>query len=143
MKRYFLILGLLFSLLLFVACEEKLTGVVVNYFEDGKPHKVLYYSIKDADSILVKSIEYHPNHTVFIEGYYKDKKPEGKWKSWYENGNLWSVGTFKEGVQVGKSKVYYENGNLHYTGKYDKNGKYTGTWKFYDENKNLLNTVKY
>jgi len=144
MKRYFLIFtGLLFSILLLIACEDKLTGVVVNYFEDGKPFKILYYSIKGNDSTLVKSVEYHPNHNIFIEGHYKNEKPDGEWKSWYENGNLWSVGTFKEGVQVGKTKTYHENGNLRYCGYYDKNGKYTGTWKFYDENKNLIKTMEY
>jgi len=144
MKRHFLIFtGLLFSLLLLVACKERLTGVTVNFFDDGTPQQVLYYNIKGEDSILVKHVEYHPNHKLFIEGSYKDGKREGEWKSWYENGNLWSVGTFKAGVQVGKTMTYYENGNLRYSGIYDNNEKRTGTWKFYDENNNLLDTIEY
>jgi len=139
MKRYLL----LFSLLLLIACKGKLTEVAVNYFDDGTPHKVLYYDIKGRDSILVKSVEYHLNHTIYIEGFYKDEKPHGTWKSWHDNGNLWSIGSFKRGVQVGRSKVYHKNGNLYYSGHYDKRGKSTGTWKFYDENKKLLQTVKY
>ncbi|MDR2972521.1 MAG: hypothetical protein LBU83_11435, partial [Bacteroidales bacterium] len=115
----------------------------VNFFDDGTPQHVLYYNIKGEDSILVKSIEYHPNKTVYIEGGFKNGKREGEWKSWYENGNVWSVGTFKEDVQVGTTTTYYENGNLRYSGTYDNNGKYIGTWKFYDENNNLLETMEY
>jgi len=144
MKRYFLIFtGLIFSLLFMVACKEKLTSVAVNYFEDGTPQQVLYYSIKGSDSILVKHIEYHPNRSVYIEGGYKNGKREGEWNSWYENGNLWSIGTFKSGVQVGKTMTYYENGNLRYTGNYDSNEKRIGAWKFYDEDGNLLDTIEY
>jgi len=144
MKRYFLIFtGLIFSVLLLISCKEKLTGVVTNYFDDGKPQQVLYYNIKKGDSILVKHIEYHPNRSIYIEGDYKNGKREGEWKSWYENGNLWSIGTFKAGVQVGKTMTYYENGNLRYTGNYDGNEKRVGAWKFYDEDGNLLDTIEY
>jgi antitoxin component YwqK of YwqJK toxin-antitoxin module len=141
MKYY---IALIFSaLFLLSACKEKLTGVIDNWFEDGFPQKILYYKIQRRDSILVKSTEYHPNHAIFIEGGYKNGKREGEWKSWYDNGNLWSVGTFKEGVQVGKTMTYYENGNLRYSGSYDKNEKRIGEWKFYDEDNNLIETIKY
>ena len=101
MKRYFLIFTtLIFSVLFLTACKDKLTGVVTNYHENGTPQKILYYNIKKGDSILLKSVEYHENNTVYIEGSYKNGKRNGEWKSWYENGNLWSVGTFNEGAQV-------------------------------------------
>jgi len=144
MKRYFfIIIGLIFSVLFLTACKDKLTGVVTNYHENGTPQKILYYNIKKGDSILLKSVEYHENNTVYIEGSYKNGKRNGEWKSWYENGNLWSVGTFNEGAQVGKTETYYENGNLRYSGNYDQESKCTGTWKFYDENNNLIQTVEY
>jgi antitoxin component YwqK of YwqJK toxin-antitoxin module len=144
MKRYFLIFtGLLFSLLVLISCEEKLTSVTVNFFDDGTPQQILYYSIKNGDSILMKSIEYHPNHKIFIEGDFKNGKREGTWKSWYENGNLWSISTFREGMQVGETSTYHENGNLRYSGTYNNESKRTGTWKFYDENNNLLQTMEY
>ena len=146
MKRNFIIIiGLTFSVLLLIsACKENLTGVIDNWFEDGTPQKVLYYRVNsNRDSILVKSVEYHPNQNIFIEGCYKNGKREGEWKSWYDNGILWSVGNFNEGIQVGKTMTYYENGNLRYSGMYDKTGKRTGKWKFYDENNILLETIEY
>ena len=145
MKRYFLIfIGLTFSVLLLLsACKEKLTSIVDNAYDDGSPQKVLYYKVENGKKILVKSVEYHPNHNVYIEGGYKNDQREGEWKSWYDDGKLWSVGTFKAGVQVGETLTYYENGNLRYSGTYDKHGKRTGKWKFYDEKKNLLETIEY
>jgi len=144
MKRTFLIFtGLIFSMLLLISCEEKLTAVATNYFDDGTPQQVLYYSIKGNDSILMKRLDYHPNRTVSIEGSYKNGEREGEWKSWYENGNLWSVGNFKNGLSVGKTAVYHENGNLYYSGTYGDQEKRIGTWKFYDIDGNLLETIAY
>jgi len=144
-RRIIFIIGLIFSfLLLLTSCKENLTSVIDNWHEDGSPQKILYYKIqKNGDSILVKSVEYHPNHSIFIEGGYKNGKREGEWKSWYDNGNLWSVGTFKQGVQVGTTMTYYENGNLRYSGTYDKEGKRIGKWKFFDENNNPLEPIEY
>jgi antitoxin component YwqK of YwqJK toxin-antitoxin module len=120
MKRYFLIfIGLIFSILLLISCKDKLTSVVTNYNENGTPQKILYYDIKGKDSILMKSVEYHKNNTVYIEGNYKNGKRNGEWKSWYENGNL------------------------RYSGNYDQESKRTGTWNFYDENNNLIQTIEY
>ena len=141
MKRY---ITLIITVLIFIsACKEKLASVTESWYDNGSPQKVLFYDIKNGDSILVKSIEYYPNRTVYIEGGYKDGKREGEWKSWYDNGNQWSTGTFKAGVQVGITMTYHENGNLRYSGTYNENGKYTGEWKFYDENGKLLETMKY
>ena len=140
MKKF----GVVLLLFFLIACKENLTDVVDSWFEDGFPQKVLYYKVNNnRDSILVKSVEYHPNHNIFIEGGYKNGKREGEWKSWYDNGILWSVGNFNEGIQVGKTMTYYENGNLRYSGMYDKDGKRTGKWMFYDENNNLLETIEY
>ena len=144
MKRYFLfIIGLISIILLLISCKERLIGVVDNSYDDGFPQKILYYKIKNGNEVLVKSIEYHPNHNIFIEGNFKNGKREGEWKSWHDNGNLWSVGTFKADIQVGTTMTYYENGNLRYSGSYNKNGDRTGRWKFYDENNNLIETIEY
>jgi antitoxin component YwqK of YwqJK toxin-antitoxin module len=141
MKR---ILLLTFTLIfLLIACNEKLTEVVDVWYEDGTPQKVSFYKTEKGYNILVKSIEYHSNQSIFIEGGYKNGKREGEWKSWYDNGTLWSVGTFKQDVQVGQTLTYYENGNLRYSGNYDEKGNRTGKWLFYDENNNLLETIEY
>ncbi len=144
MKRHFLLsFGIIFLLIGLISCKEKLTGMVVNSFEDGFPQKILYYSIKNGDSILTKQTEYHPNHSVFIEGSYKNGKRDGKWKSWYDNGTLWSIGYFQDGIQVKETKTYYENGELRYSGQYDKGGNRTGKWNFYDEKGNPTEEIVY
>ena len=64
------------------------------------------------------------------------KKWNGKFKNYYENGNLKREGEYKEGKYNGKIKNYYENGNLKKEA-YAKEGKYDGKIKEYYENGNL------
>lgn len=139
----YIITFLLTGLVFFSACNDQgLTKVVTETFEDSSPKMVLYYSIHDTDSVLIKSSEYHPNRMLYIEGSYKNNVRDGEWKSWYDNGILWSEGYFKNGVQTGISKTYYENGQLRYSGEF-KNGKRIGTWHFYDENGRMVKEIKY
>lgn len=140
-KIAFIIIVLATGLLFFTNCngEKKYKEVVVEVFEDGFPQKVDYYI---QDSILAKTVQYHSNHALYIEGTYKDQVRDGRWRSWRDNGILWSEAHYKKGVQTGKYRVFYENGQLYIKGHY-KDGKHTGTWKFYDEDGELLKEVKY
>ncbi|MCL2260456.1 MAG: hypothetical protein FWC15_03770 [Fibromonadales bacterium] len=50
------------------------------------------------------------------------KTREGKYETYYENGNLWKTANFKNGKLDGKSEIYYENGKLVETRDY-KDGR--------------------
>ncbi len=79
----------------------------------------------------------------FIEGTYNKKKERnGKWTSWFENGNKNSQGTYVDGKEHGKYTVWYPNGQIHYIGKYH-HGQKSGKWKFYNEEGKLTKEVVY
>jgi antitoxin component YwqK of YwqJK toxin-antitoxin module len=74
----------------------------------------------------------YPNGNRKVEGSNKNSKRHGTWKSYYENGQLWSITSYVEGIENGVKTAYYPNGAIHFVGEY-RNGKQFGTWKFYDD----------
>ena len=61
------------------------------------------------------------------DGKENNGKKEGKWTTFYANGNIRSEGTYKSGVKQGKWVQYHKNGkkknegvlvNGHYVGRY-------------------------
>ena len=92
---------------------------------------------------------------VFAQGDNKTdaKGKQGEWKKFHENGNLIKVGTFKNDKPVGEFKYYYDNGKIkakmnhkgseaysiffHESGVPESTGKYLNqkkdsTWVYYD-----------
>ena len=86
--------------------------------------------------------EYYPKGEKKIEGFMKNGKRDGQWKSFYSDGALWSEGTYAEGKQYGTSISYYQNGNKQFEGLY-KDGKPNGKWTFWDENGKVKKTMNY
>ena len=87
--------------------------------------------------------DYYPNGQIKIEGQLNnDKKKEGTWTSYFENGKKNSESVFKNGVNNGYSMVWYPNGNVHYFGDYT-DGKRSGKWTFYDESGVVVKTKSY
>jgi antitoxin component YwqK of YwqJK toxin-antitoxin module len=118
-------------------CTSKIFEETVESYADGSAKVVRFFKEDGRDKTLVKECLYYPNHQKYMEGEYKNGKREGVWKSWNENGNLWSEGTFKNGLDEGLRTIYHENGKKFIEGYYT-NGKKTGIWKFYDENGNFV-----
>lgn len=85
--------------------------------------------------------EYYNNGNIKVTGIYKNKKRDGDWSYFYENGKLWSWGEYTDGIRNGGSSVYYENGVLKMEGNY-KNNKQIGLWKFYNEQGKLVKEVQ-
>ena len=46
------------------------------------------------------------------EGNYKDGKRDGKWTTWYENGQIKSEEYYKDGERDGKWTTWYETGQI-------------------------------
>lgn len=76
------------------------------------------------------------------EGNILNKKPDGAWSYWIENGQLTKSVTFKEGMKDGPYKSWYENGNKNAEGKY-VNDQRDGDWIFYNEDGSLMGNYKY
>lgn len=137
MKHIFI---LLCSIAILTACNK--TTIKRDYFEDGTLKSEKTFKKIDGKDILLKEINYHPNGNKYIEGNYKDGLREGKWASWYKDGQLWSEGNFKQDKSDGVRSVYHPNGNLHYKGTFDI-GKRVGIWLFYDESGIKINEINY
>ena len=54
-------------------------------------------------------------YLLFEEVTLKDGKPDGPYKSYYENGQIQYEGTFKDGKPDGPYKFYHDNGPVSYT----------------------------
>ncbi|MDD2623076.1 MAG: hypothetical protein WC142_04950 [Bacteroidales bacterium] len=133
------------SLSIILGCtQNKTESKIIETWEDGKPKKIEEYIIqKDGSKLLYKETMFFDKEQKFIEGTYNKKKERnGKWTSWFENGNKNSQGTYVDGKEHGKYTVWYPNGQIHYIGKYH-HGQKSGKWKFYNEEGKLTKEVVY
>lgn len=141
MKKLFYIFILIVGFLF--ACKNSYTEVIQSLHADGSKQIVYFYDIQGTDSTLVKMQEFYPSsQNKRIEGFFKNNQRDGLWKSWRQDGKLWSEGEFKNGLHHGITKVYHENGQLYYSGTF-QNDQRSGIWKFYDETGKLVKEVDY
>lgn len=82
-----------------------------------------------AEDSLVAKQYFHPNGKVSSEGYLKDGKPEGYWKSYDNQGALVSEGNRQNYLLDGSWK-FYKNGKLSSTISY-KSGEKQGKSTYY------------
>jgi antitoxin component YwqK of YwqJK toxin-antitoxin module len=88
--------------------------------------------------------EWYPGHKqIKVKGRKNaEGKKEGVWKMFTEDGYDLSIQTYKDGKRDGAVIVYHPNGALHYSGDYE-NDERVGTWKFYNEMGELVNTENF
>lgn len=79
----------------------------------------------------------YSNGVKKFEGKMQNGKREGEWKSYYENGNVWSTGTFINGLRQGEGVVYYSNGAKYIVGHY-KDDRRFGKWTFYNADGSII-----
>ncbi len=109
--------------------------------QSGKVKKVMFEPKRiDAPNGLYE--QFYPNGKPKMRGMVKNGLYDGEWISWYESGIKWSQTTFKKGLRDGKTASWYPNGNIRYIGNYMQE-KQIGTWRYYDEEGNLIKTEKY
>lgn len=73
--------------------------------------------------------KYHPNGMLRYEGNFKDDKPVGVFKYYYDTGKIQAKMTHF-GPEA-YSNMYYETGELKATGKYENQEK-DSIWTYYD-----------
>lgn len=71
-----------------------------------------------------------------------EKRRNGKWTHYLENGNEAAITFYSNGVRNGHSIVKHPNGALYYHGEY-KDDKPIGVWKYYDEKGKLTTEHDY
>lgn len=72
----------------------------------------------------------------------EEKKRNGKWTHYHENGQEASVTFYTHGIRNGYSHVKRPNGAMYYYGQYTDD-KPSGVWKYYDEQGKLVNEHDY
>jgi MORN repeat variant len=93
------------------------------------------------DSTRLKHLEFKPitdgqkkiyylNGNLYGQGEIKNRKENGFWVYWHENGQKAREGNFDEGKKIGMHTYWYPNGNLRGVGNF-KNDKYNGKWTQY------------
>ena len=82
--------------------------------------------------------EWYPGkkNIKFKGGMTKEKKRNGRWVFYSENGAELSTTMYENGVREGFTIVKYPNGGIHYRGEY-KNDVTVGIWTTYDEKGNV------
>lgn len=98
-----------------------------------------YNQVKDVNGITINRITKRP-FTGMVKNkrdreFYKNGKPNGKWVTFYTNGNLKSIENWKDGKLHGKYILYSSNGEKYLETEYKK-GMDNGDYKiFYSDGK--------
>lgn len=82
-------------------------------------------------------IKKYPSGTIMYDGYFKNDKPDGEFKRYYDDGVIMSVMIFSQNGTVAIASLYYRNGFPASGGKYVNQLK-EGLWKFYSPTVNGL-----
>lgn len=83
-------------------------------------------------------------NTIKSVQQYLNGKDYGKWKYYFENGQIETKGQFnKYGKRIGKWKYYFENGQIKQLSRYSKDGDRTGEWYEYDSDGNIIKFINY
>ncbi|NRA12910.1 MAG: hypothetical protein HRT57_13220 [Crocinitomicaceae bacterium] len=99
---------------------------------DDQIYKEGFY-IDDRKEGLWK-IYYKDGIHVRLKGNYKDNKPAGEYKKYWQTGTLKEEGTYHNKVYINSRKKYYLNGVINSHEYYDSVGKIRDTAYFYLEN---------
>lgn len=76
-------------------------------------------------------IRKYPNGNIMYEGFFKDDKPEGEFKRYYEEESaLKSILVFSKNGTEADATLYYPNGYVAAKGRY-VNQKKSGKWQFF------------
>ncbi|HTL82468.1 MAG TPA: toxin-antitoxin system YwqK family antitoxin [Bacteroidia bacterium] len=94
---------------------------VGNYFEnDSLGNRSLYSHFNRYGNMDSVAISYFPSGRMKFLIHYSDGEWNGKYTTWYPNGNVDSTGDFRNNVPVGVWKFYNEKGKLLRTVHHDK-----------------------
>jgi antitoxin component YwqK of YwqJK toxin-antitoxin module len=75
-------------------------------------------------------IKKHPNGNVMYDGFFRNDRPSGEFRRFYEDNTLKSLLVFNEDGSEAAATLYYSNGFVASTGKYVNQLK-EGKWKFF------------
>jgi antitoxin component YwqK of YwqJK toxin-antitoxin module len=71
-----------------------------------------------------------PQGNLVYQGYFKDNKPEGEMKRYYETGELKAILNYRHNSEIVHTRFYYDTGEIAAEGLYLRNQK-DSLWKYY------------
>lgn len=119
---------LLASVIFLAACNSEERK---EYYDSGKLKSITTYrknAKNDKDVKDGKYISFYENGNKKEEGFYKLNEREGPWKRWYCNGLLKKKEFYKAGEKEGTWLTWCENGRLKKETSYIS-GAINGVWK--------------
>lgn len=141
------------------SCKQE-CRIVTNRYSDGEELVVRVYP-DCSDTTRYRRIALYPDGKPGSEGFIERGKKNGKFKTWYTNGQLsadWEVvdnlghgvvncwyenGQLKSTVRVnmdlqeGPFRQWWDDGKLHAEGEFVK-GKQSGVWKYWKQDGRLV-----
>jgi antitoxin component YwqK of YwqJK toxin-antitoxin module len=102
-------------------------------FKNGNPRIIRTFEFVNGKQVFLDEREYYESGQKRMEGPLQNRRREGLWKSYYEDGKIWSEGEYKDGLRDGITITYHPNGVKRFEGAFYKSKK-SGIWKFWDEN---------
>jgi len=105
------------------------------YHDKEKKHLKEVYQVKDTINNVLegKYISYYLNGNIESQGQFANNETVGTWDFYYETGKPKMTGILKPNSNDGYWEYFYENGNTSMEGEISNN-KRRGEWKIYYEN---------
>lgn len=117
----------------------KLNGQRTVWNADGNKRLVCFYKNGELDSTYIAC---YPNGKIESEGSYSEGDKVGKWKYYYQSGQLSEVETYINGKLEGLDVQYNEDNTIDKE-MYFKNGKLDSAYRIYGDNKQLIVQYNY
>lgn len=115
--------------------DGKLEGEYLEFDEQGNEIAKGNYVFDEKDGMWV-----YLHGAMKEQGSYYDGMRQGVWKLWYGDGKLASEIEYDQDLPDGKFSSYWENGNVKLAGRYI-GGVPDGVWNRYNEEGNLTLTT--
>ena len=119
--------------------EGRKDGLWETYHENGQLKLKITYKDRKPNGSYVR---YFENGNSLAKGSYKNGELDGPWELGFENGQMKFEVSYRNGKRHGPIVSYHRNGFLRSTGQY-KDGKYDGRRMLYDEDGQLKVTADY
>ena len=135
-------------LVIFPACVPLLVfsqGVTRQTYHDAeKRHPKEVYQVRDSISNILngKYVSYYVNGNIESKGQFTDNETSGVWEFYYETGNLKMRGILLQNSNFGVWEYFYENGKKSMEGIINGRNR-EGVWKTYYENGRLKEVGEY
>ena len=118
MKRISLLVFSFYLLVSLASCSRTFDKVVQTY-DNGNPMLVYTYKGSEKDPILVAEHMYYNDGQMQFEKHFKgnDATPDGIWKYYFDNGQLFASANFTRDTRFGKDWQFFNReGNPWYEG---------------------------